>query len=263
MGSLERNNVNVLGSGEKVLMFCPGFGCDQNVWRHIVREIINDYKIILFDNVGTGKSDKNAYNKHKYSTLQGYADDVLEILDDLKVGKVNFVGHSVGATIGMLAVIKDPAKFEKLLMIGPSPRYINDPPEYIGGFEQEQMDGILQIMENDYYAWAKTFGPIIMGNTDRPELGLELTDNFCSVDPEIAKHFGRVTFLNDSRQELHKIKIPTLILQCVEDVIAPVEVGNYLTKHIPVSTLRVLNATGHCPHLSYPEETIDAIRMFV
>lgn len=255
--------MNVVGRGEKILMFGPGFGCDQNVWRHIVKEISGEYKIMLYDNVGCGKSDKSAYDKEKYNSLQGYADDILEILEDLNLGKVSFVGHSVGATIGMLAVVKDPSKFEKLLMIGPSPRYINDPPEYIGGFEQEQMEGILQIMENDYTAWAKTFGPVIMGNADRPELGEELTDNFCSVDPEIAKHFGRVTFLNDCRSELPKIKVPTLILQCSEDVIAPFEVGNYLQKNIPVSTLRVLNATGHCPHLSFPDETIEAIKMFV
>jgi sigma-B regulation protein RsbQ len=228
----------------------------------MVDRLKSHYKIILFDNVGAGKSDLSAYDFDKYSTLQGYASDVIEILEDLSLGKVTFVGHSVGATIGMLAVAERPELFTKLIMIGPSPRYVNDPP-YIGGFEQEQMEGILGLLDSDYRAWANTFGPIIMGNPERPELGEELIANFCSINPEIAKHFGRVTFLSDNREDVPKVKIPTMILQCSEDVIAPVEVGNYLTRHMPVSSLHVLQAKGHCPHLSFPDEVAEKIRSFV
>lgn len=259
---LNRNNVGIIGEGEKTLMLCPGFGCSQDVWRHIVDRLKPHYKIILFDNVGAGKSDLTAYDFSKYSTLHGYATDVIEILEDMDPGKITFAGHSVGATIGMLAVVRRPELFAKLVMIGPSPRYVNDPP-YIGGFEQEQMDGILGLLESDYTTWAKTFGPIIMGNPERPELGEELISNFCSVKPEIAKHFGRVTFLSDNREDVPKVKIPTMILQCSEDVIAPVEVGNYLTQNIPVSSLHLLQAKGHCPHLSFPDEVSEKIRSFV
>jgi sigma-B regulation protein RsbQ len=259
---LARNNVSIAGAGEKTIMLCPGYGCSQEVWRHIVDRVSDSYKIILFDNVGSGKSDLDAYDYTKYGTLHGYADDVIEILEELDPGKVTFVGHSVGGTIGMLAVAKRPELFSKLVMIGPSPRYVNDPP-YIGGFDQDQMDGILSMLDSDYTGWANTFGPIIMGNPERPELGQELIDNFCSVKPEIGKHFGRVTFLSDNREDVPKVRIPTMILQCSEDVIAPLEVGQYLTRNMPVSTLQILQAKGHCPHLSFPDEIAEKIRGFV
>ena len=259
---LKSNHVNVVGDGQKTIMLGHGFGCDQNVWRYLVDDLKRDFRIILFDNVGAGQSDLTRYDWEKYSTLQGYADDVIEILDALECDKATFIGHSVGSTIGMLAVIKAPVRFEKLVMIGPSPRYVNDPP-YVGGFEPEQMAQLIDWMEKDYQGWAEYIAPLIMANPDRAELGKELIGNFCSVEPEIGKHFGRVTFMNDCRSEVSKVKIPALILQCSEDVVAPLEVGRYLAEHMSVSTLRVLQATGHCPHLSYPEETIQAIRSFV
>jgi sigma-B regulation protein RsbQ len=263
MNVLHRNNVGIIGSGTKTLMLCPGYGCSQDVWRHIVERLKSEYKIILFDNVGAGRSDLQAYDREKYSSLQGYADDVVEILEALRGGKVSFVGHSVGATIGMLAVVKKPGLFEKLVMIGPSPRYVNDPPDYIGGFEPKEMKEILDLMDADYAKWTNIFAPLIMGKTESTELQAELVRSFCSVKPEIAKHFGRVTFLSDNRAEVPKVKIPTLIMQCSEDIIAPMEVAHYLTRHMPISTLQLLQAKGHCPHLSYPDEVAERIRAFV
>jgi sigma-B regulation protein RsbQ len=257
-----RNNVRVSGSGPATMMFAHGFGCDQNMWRLVAPSYENRYRTVLFDLVGSGGSDLGAYDQRKYASLNGYADDVLDIVDEFAQGPVIFVGHSVSAMIGMLANVKQPDKFAAQVMIGPSPCYVNDG-DYIGGFEREDIDGLLETLESNYLGWSSTMAPAIMGAPDQPELGVELTNSFCRTDPEIAKHFARVTFLSDNRNDVPKLKAPTLILQCSEDLIAPMAVGEYLHRHLPDSTLRVIDNVGHCPHLSAPAPSTEAIDEFL
>ena len=219
-----RNNVKVFGKGTQPLVFAHGFGCDQNMWRFVTPAFENDYKIILFDYVGAGKSDISAYNPERYSSLQGYAKDVLEICEELQLRDVIFVGHSVSSMIGLLASIEEPKYFERFIMLGPSPGYINEG-DYIGGFERKDIEGLLETMEKNYIGWANFLAPNIMGNKDRPDLGNELTESFCSTDPVIARQFAEACFFSDNRADLKKNRIPSLILQCSEDIIAPLEVG--------------------------------------
>jgi sigma-B regulation protein RsbQ len=258
MNIIERNNVTIRGEGPQAMMFAHGYGCDQNIWRLVAPVFEKDYEIILFDQVGAGKSDTSKYNRTKYSTLQGYADDIVEIGERLEINRAIFVGHSVSSMIGVLAAITNPQLFEKLILIGPSPCYFNED-DYQGGFSYEAINSMLQLVESNYESWARTMAPLIMGNLDRPELAEELTENFCRSKPEIARHFAHVTFLSDNRRDLPHVKVPSLILQCREDRIAPVCVGHYLHRTLPNSDLRILQATGHCPHLSAPDETVEAI----
>lgn len=257
-----RNNVKIFGSGTQPMLFAHGFGCDQNMWRFITPAFANDYKIILFDYVGAGRSDVSAYNAERYSSLQGYARDVLEICEELQLTKIIFVGHSVSSMIGLLAALEEPKYFSRLIMVGPSPSYINDE-NYTGGFERKDIEGLLETMEKNYIGWANFLAPNIMGNKDRPQLAEELTESFCSTDPVIAREFARATFFSDNRDDLKKNKIPSLILQCSDDIIAPIEVGEYLSKNLRNSTLRIMKATGHCPHMSEPEETIRLIKEYL
>jgi sigma-B regulation protein RsbQ len=259
---IQRNNVRVFGKGNQPMMFAHGFGCDQNMWRYVTPAFENDYRIILFDYVGAGKSQISAYNEERYASLQGYAQDVLEICNALKLKDVIFVGHSVSSMIGILASIEQPRLFHKLVLVGPSPCYINKE-DYVGGFERKDIEGLLETMEKNYIGWANFLAPNIMGNKDKPELGEELTESFCSTDPVIAQQFARATFFSDNREDLKKTDLPSLILQCSEDIIAPVEVGCYLSSNLKKSTLRVMKATGHCPHMSAPEETVTLIREFL
>jgi sigma-B regulation protein RsbQ len=244
------------------MMFAPGFGCDQNMWRHVAPEFADEYRIVLFDHVGAGKSDLAAYDPRKYSSLEGYADDILEICHDLELREVIFVGHSVSAMMGVLAAAREPERFAKLILVGPSPRYIDDG-DYTGGFTREDIDGLLEQLDSNYLGWAHALAPAIMGRPDRPELGEELTESFCRTDPEIAKQFARVTFLSDNRADLERVTTPALVLQCSDDVIAPTAVGEYVHERLPNSELVLLSATGHCPNLSAPDETIAAIRGFL
>jgi sigma-B regulation protein RsbQ len=257
-----RNNVRIFGKGQQPMMFAHGFGCDQNMWRFITSDFKEDYQIILFDYVGAGKSDKKAYNSERYAALEGYAQDILEICDMLKLKDVILVGHSVSAMIGALAAIERPEIFSKLIMIGPSPCYINHE-GYTGGFDKQDIEGLLETMEKNYIGWANFLAPNIMANKDRPELGEELVQSFCTTDPIIARQFAEATFLSDNRADLKKVKTPTLILQCSDDIIAPVEVGKFVFNNLPNSTLKILNATGHCPHMSAPEETSTLIRNYL
>ncbi len=244
------------------MLFAHGYGCDQNMWRYVTPAFEEDYQIILFDHVGFGGADTSVYTLDRYSSLQSYAVDILEICEELDLKDVIFVGHSVSAMIGVLAAIIDPDKFSKLVLIGPSPCYINDG-EYEGGFTQESIDGLLNFLDSDYLKWASTMAPVIMGNPDRPHLGEELAQSFCRSNEEVAKDFARITFLSDNREDLANLKTESLIIQCSEDVIAPRVVGEYMHRHLPNSQLVVLNATGHCPNLSAPEETIAAIQTFL
>jgi len=259
---IRRNNVRVLGRGAQPIMFAHGFGCDQNMWRFVVHAFEDSHRIVLFDHVGAGQSDISAYDRRKYATLEGYASDVLQICRELQLSNVVFVGHSVSAMIGVLAANAEPERFAALVLVGPSPRYIDDA-GYTGGFSREDIEGLLSSLESNYLGWSSAMAPVIMGNGHRPELGQELTNSFCRTDPEIASHFARVTFFSDNRQDLGRIRTPTLILQCSEDVIAPSSVGEYVHRHMPESQLVAMKATGHCPNLSAPEETIAAIKNFL
>lgn len=260
---LKRNNVKVSGKGTQVIIFAPGFGCDQNMWRFVAPAFEESYRVVLFDYVGSGKSDYGAYNSSKYSELSGYAQDILEICTSLELNEVILVGHSVGSIIGLLASIQKPKLFKKLILIGPSPCYLNDPPEYLGGFEKEDLEGLINMMELNYIGWANYLSKLVMNNPERPELMLELEESFCSTDPVIQREFAIATFLSDYRSILSDVKVPSLILQCSDDSIAPLEVGDYMNKQMTNSTLRRMKATGHCPHMSHPEETIELIKEYL
>jgi sigma-B regulation protein RsbQ len=244
------------------MLFAHGFGCDQNMWRYVWPAFADEYRIVLFDHVGAGGSDLLAYDYERYSSLQGYADDVLDICRELALSEVVFVGHSVSAMIGVLAAITQPQQFARLVLIGPSPRYINDE-GYTGGFSREDIDGLLESLESNFLGWSSTMAPVIVGNADRPELGEELTNSFCRADPQIAAQFARVTFLSDNRADLAHVSTPSLVLQCSEDALAPETVGEYVQRHLPDGRLVQLRATGHCPNLSAPEETVAAMRAFL
>jgi sigma-B regulation protein RsbQ len=257
-----RNNVNVVGHGSETMIFAHGYGCDQNMWRLLAPSFGERYRIVLFDLVGSGGSDLKAYDRDKYSSLRGHADDVLEILDEVGAGPTVFVGHSVSAMIGLLAGIEQPARFTGQVMIGPSPCYVNDG-DYVGGFAREDIDSLLDTLDSNYLGWASAMAPAIMGAPDQPELGQELTNSFCATDPEIAKHFARVTFLSDNRADLPKLQTRSLILQCSDDIIAPLQVGAYMHDKLPNSVLRVIENIGHCPHLSSPSAISAAMREFL
>ncbi|MEO5590226.1 MAG: alpha/beta hydrolase, partial [Gemmatimonadaceae bacterium] len=243
---LRRNNVTVAGKGTRPMLFAHGFGCDQNMWRFITSEFEDDYRLILFDYIGSGNSDLSAYDAERYSTLDGYAQDVLDIVREMDLTDVIFVGHSVSGMIGVLAANQEPDRFERLILISPSPRYINDAP-YVGGFERKDIDGLFEMMDHNFIGWANFLAPAIMKNPDQPELGQELTESFCSTDPVIARRFAQATFLADNRDDLARVTVPSLIMQCSEDMVAPQEVGEYLNRTMPESTLRIMKATGHCP----------------
>ena len=262
MGTLKRNNVVVKGHGKKTLLFAHGFGCDQNMWRYVAPAFINDYKIVLFDHVGAGTSDLTAYDFKKYDKLDGYAEDIIDICRHLDLNEVILVGHSVSSVIGIMAVLLEPKRFHSLIMVGPSPSYINDN-DYIGGFTRDQIMELLDSLDNNHLGWSMAMAPVIMGNPDRSELAEELTNSFCRTDPKIARHFARTTFLTDKRNILSDIDLPVLILQCSNDVIAPECVGQYMHDRMANSKLVIMKATGHCPNLSAPQETIDAIKAFL
>lgn len=262
MDVIRRNNVKLFGDGHETLMFGHGFGCDQKMWRFVTPAFQQQHQILLFDHVGAGDSDISAYDKGKYGTLNGYASDLIEICRSLELDDVIFVGHSVSAMMGILGAIRAPELFKKLILIGPSPCYINDY-NYVGGFDRADVLTMLDFMDRDYFTWADTFAPLIMGNPDKPSLGEELVESFCNTDSDIAKQFARVTFLSDNRQDLPKLQTESLIMQCAEDVIAPSEVGEYVHKAIKNSSLVNLKATGHCPNLSAPLEIIDVMEDYL
>jgi sigma-B regulation protein RsbQ len=262
MSVRRRNNVRIFGRGTQPMVFAHGFGCDQNMWRFITSAFEDDYKIVLYDQVGAGKSDLTAYARTKYASLDAYVDDLLEICSAEQLSNVIFVGHSVSAMVGVLAAIREPDRFDRLILIGPSPCYINDT-DYVGGFSRQDIEGLLEFLDSNHMGWSTAMAPVIMGNPERPELASELTSSFCRTDPEIARHFARVTFLSDNRTDLPRLTIPALILQCSDDAIAPTTVGEYVHTHLPESRLVMLEATGHCPNLSAPTETIAAMKAYL
>jgi sigma-B regulation protein RsbQ len=257
-----RNNVVIRGNGTQPMIFAHGFGCDQTMWRFVAPAFENDYQVVLFDYVGSGKSDWSAFDAERYGTLEGYARDVLDICQELDLRDVIFVGHSVSSMVGVLAANKEPERFSNLILIGPSPRYINDS-DYVGGFERTDIEGLLDTMERNYLGWASFLTPVIMKNADRPELTKELEASFCSTDPEIARRFAEATFYADNRADLSKVRLPSLVLQCSEDAIAPPEVGEYVHRQLKDSSFRVMEATGHCPHMSHPDETIRLMKEYL
>jgi sigma-B regulation protein RsbQ len=260
---VRRNCVSLGGvpSGRPML-FAHGFGCDQAMWRFVAPDFAVDHRVVLFDHVGSGNSDLSAYDAERYASLRGYASDVVEICSELGLTDVVFVGHSVSAMIGVLALQQAPDVFGALVMVGPNPRYIDDG-DYVGGFGRSDIVGLLDALDSNHLGWSTQMAPVIMGNPDRPELTEELTNSFCRTDPGIARQFARVTFLSDNRADLPGVDVPTLVLQCSQDVIAPDVVGEYVHRQIPGSVLTHLQATGHVPHLSAPEETTAAIRAFL
>ncbi|OLR93708.1 alpha/beta fold hydrolase [Actinokineospora bangkokensis] len=260
---IRRNNVTSAGGGDgPVLLFSHGFGCDSNTWRSVAPRFTDDHRVVLFDHVGAGGSDLGAWSPRRYADLGGYARDVVELCEALDLRDVVFVGHSVSAVIGVLAAARVPDRFAGLVLVGPSPRYLNDG-DYVGGFTEADVEELLEAVESNYLGWSATMAPAIMGVPDRPDLGADLTASFCRTDPQIARHFARVTFTADNRADLPSVAHPTLILQCRQDIIAPVVVGEYVRDAIPGSELELLDATGHCPHLSAPEETAAALRGFL
>ncbi|MEO5990297.1 MAG: alpha/beta hydrolase [Ferruginibacter sp.] len=262
MSIISRNNVKITGNGSQVIMFAHGFGCDQNMWRYVIPSFEKDYKVVAFDHVGAGNSDLTAFVPSKYEKLEGYAEDIVEIAKELQLNNIIFVGHSVSALMGIIASQKAPELFKSLILVGPSPSYINDG-DYVGGFTKPQIDELLESLDENHLGWSMTMAPVIMGNPDKAELTEELSNSFCRTDPAIAKHFARTTFLTDKREILSAVNIPCLILQCSNDVIAPETVGNYVHQQIKGSELVIMKATGHCPNLSAPEETIQEIKKFL
>ncbi|MEU5580720.1 alpha/beta hydrolase [Streptomyces huasconensis] len=258
-----RNNITVTGNPRgRTVVLAHGFGCDQNMWRLTVPALVDEYRVVMFDYVGSGRSDLSAFSEDRYSSLEGYARDVVEICEALDLRDAVFVGHSVSAMIGVLAADMAPERIGALVMVAPSPRYIDDE-GYRGGFSAEDIDELLASLDLNYLGWSAAMAPVIMGNADRPELGEELKNSFCATDPDMARVFARTTFLSDARDDLKKVRIPTLVLECTQDAIAPREVGAYVHASIPGSTLITLDATGHCPHLSSPEATNEAITDFL
>ncbi|WP_431278709.1 alpha/beta fold hydrolase [Leifsonia poae] len=256
---LRRNNVRVLGDPDaRPVVFAHGFGCSQEMWRKVVPQLASDFRIVLFDHVGSGDSDLASYDAGKYDSLHGYAADVIEIFEELGLEDAVFVGHSVSSMIGVLAATRRPDLFGALILVGPSPRYLDDG-EYSGGFQQSDIDGLLDALDANYLGWSEAMAPQIMGNPEVPELGDELTASFCRTDPVVASQFARVTFLSDNRRDLDKVMTPTLVVQCSDDIIAPDQVGRYVHEHIDGSDFVQLKAVGHCPNLSAPDELAAAI----
>jgi sigma-B regulation protein RsbQ len=257
-----KHNIKIVGEGNSpTILLVHGFGCDQNLWRLVVDRLKSSFRLVLIDLVGAGSSDPGAWDPEKYSSLTGHAADVLEIVNELDLRELVFVGHSVSAMIGALASIEDPSRFAKLVLLTPSPCYIDDG-DYRGGFSRADIDELLDSLEQNYLGWSRAMAPIIMGTPDRPELGNELAETFCRTDPRCASTFARTTFLSDNRADLSLITVPTLVVDCSHDAIAPREVGAYVHAHVPGSELVTLDATGHCPHVSAPDETASVIAAY-
>ncbi len=256
-----RHNIHVSGQSGPPMVFAHGFGCDQHMWRFVAPAFEASHQVVLFDHIGCGRSDLAAYDIRRHSRLEGYADDVVALLDALDLREVVFVGHSVSAMIGLLAAIQRPERFARLLLVGPSPRYLNDPDTgYVGGFERSDIDGLVDLMDSNLVGWADFLAPAVMGADSPPERTDELKSSFCAADPAINRRFARATFLGDNRADLARVTVPSVILQCAHDAIAPLTVGRYMHQQMPNSRLVPLDVVGHCPHLTHPTLTVEALR---
>jgi sigma-B regulation protein RsbQ len=258
-----RNNVRISGQGDRAVMFVHGLGCDQRMWRYVAPTFEVDSKVILMDLAGCGQADLSAFDVDRYSNLEGYAQDILDVIESLDLQSVIFVGHSVSSMLGAMAAIRQPQRFSQLIMVAPSPCYLNHPPDYLGGFDREDIEELLDLMDKNYMGWASFLAPLAMGDRADPQLTQELESSFCSTDPITAKAFAKATFYSDCRSLLPEIVTPCLILQCSEDALVPEPVGKYLHQQIPKSSYIKLTATGHCPHLSHPVETAAFIRSYI
>jgi sigma-B regulation protein RsbQ len=255
--------VTFSGSGPTAIVFAHGFGCDQKLWRFIAPAFEREFRVVRFDYVGAGRSEPSAYDSGRYANLDGYASDLIEVIEAAEGQKVVFVGHSVSGMVGILAAIRRPELFARLVLVCPSPRYLNDAPDYVGGFDRKDIEGLLDLMDKNPSGWAGFLAPLVMKNSDRPELGAELEASFCAMKPEVARQFAQVTFLSDNRADLANVKTPALILQCADDAVAPEAVGRFMHARLAGSTYHAMRATGHCPHVSHPDETIAAIRSYL
>lgn len=264
MNIVERNHVRQLGDRGPVLLYAHGFGCNQDMWRFVTPAFASTHRQVLFDYVGSGRSDLSAFDPRRYADLGGYAQDVLEVCDALGLTEgVTFVGHSVSCSVGLLASIARPALFDRLVLIGPSPCFLNHPPDYLGGFEREDLEGLLALMDQNYMGWAQYLGPVVAGDSGQGEVAAALTDSFCSTDPVCAKVFARATFFADNRADLPRVSRPALILQSRRDSLAPMAVGEYMQAHLRGSRLHVLDVAGHCAHLSNPGLVVEAMQGFL
>lgn len=260
---VERNNVTVAGTGPQSMLFAHGFGCDQNVWRFVAPAFEDAYRTVKFDYVGAGDSELSAYDPTRYNSLEGYKQDVLEVCTALRLTDVVFVGHSVSTVVGMLAAIDAPGLFDELILIGASPCYLNDPPDYNGGFEREDLEGLLEMMDKNYIGWANYFASLLVQQSDADDVVHELDRSFCSTDPHIARRFAKVTFLSDYRDAVPEVPTSSLLVQCKDDIVAPMAVSRYLEHHLPETALEVLDAAGHCPHMSHPRETVATMKTYL
>jgi len=260
---ITRNNVKFCGSGTKTLLLGHGFGCDQNMWKYMLPDLEKHFKVVSFDYVGSGRSDLSAFSIDRYSSLEGYSQDIIDICDALELHRVHFIGHSVSSMTGMLAAIARPESFASLSMICPSPCYLNFPPDYMGGFERPDLEDLLDLMDQNYIGWANYLAPLIMGELTDPDLVQELSDSFCSSDPIIAKTFARATFFSDHRHTLSKLKHPTLILQSEVDSLASVDVGSYMQQRIENSQMRLVQTNGHCIHMTHPMVVLSEVKRFL
>ncbi len=263
MSVLFRNNVRVAGRGLQAIVFAHGFGGDQALWRFVAPTFETTHRVVLFDYVGSGQSDLSAYNATRYGTLQGYASDLLEVCDALELSQVIFVGHSVSAMIGMLAATRRPSRFERLVLVAPSPCYVNDTPHYHGGFDRRDLEGFVERMDANYTEWAGALASMVVGTAEHPHIVAELAASFCNTDPIIARRFAETAFLSDHRHDVPLVPVPSLIMQCAQDRIAPEPVGRWLARQLPRSIYQALEATGHCPQLTHPDETIAVIRGYL
>ena len=261
---LQRHHVQTLGQGSQPMLLAHGFGCDQQMWRFVAPAFASSHRVVTFDHIGCGRSDLRAYDPDRHVSLQGYADDVVALMEAMDLREVVLVGHSVSAMIGVLAAIRCPERFARLVLVGPSPRYLNDPATgYHGGFERADIDGLIDMMDGNQMGWADFLAPVVVGAGQPQAFTDELKASFCAADPYINRRFAMATFLGDNRADLPQVRVPSLILQCADDAIAPPAVGQYLLDHLPNSRLQMLDVAGHCPHLTHPALTIAAIRGYL
>lgn len=261
--SIERKlNARVKGDGSPTLVFIHGYGCDQNMWRFVAPAFADRHRCLLYDLMGMGGSDYSSYDLSNYASLEAHAGDLEALLDAMDIKDAVLVGHSVGATIACLTALRGSERIRALALVAPSPSFINDG-DYVGGFDRESIEGLIGLMEQNFLGWTEQVAPVISGQEADGATTEELSESFCRTDPKIAKHFGRVTFLADHRKEMSQVALPTLILQCRADALAPVEVGQWLEARMAQGRMEIIEATGHCPHMTDPEKTIGALRGFL